>query len=128
MTADIATRLAAAKGGDRELDARIHGLIGDAYAPWSAADVEYAASDPERTCKPPHYTSSLDAALALVEAKLPGWDVRLTMQRRRDFAFADISGPLNGVSRYAVAEAATPPLALLLALLDALAQPAEDQP
>lgn len=61
---DLIARVEAA-GPDRGLDARVFMLIEGG----SEADADYAASNPEVTCRPPAYTASLDAALTLVPAK-----------------------------------------------------------
>lgn len=71
----LAERVEKAQGPDRALDARILMAISGG----SQADADYAASDPERTCAPPAYTASLDAAAALVPegwrlAYLGEWD------------------------------------------------------
>lgn len=65
----------------------------------------------------PHYTSSLDAVLALVEEKLPGWHVAImgagaTWQ-------ADVH-PLSGSFTLSRGHSVTPALALLKAFLTAL--------
>ncbi len=70
MTADLSAliaRLEAAEVGSRELDCRVvawsEGVIEGEH--WSDDDLEYALTDPDRTCDPEHVTTSLDAALAL---------------------------------------------------------------
>lgn len=70
---DLIKRLEAAEVGSRELDCRVvawaEGVIGGEH--WSDNDLEYAITDPDRTCNPEHVTTSLDAALALAERV--GW-------------------------------------------------------
>lgn len=60
---EIIERLGKAAGPDREIDR----LIANALLPWHGPD----------DCYPPHFahpvTASLDAALALVERKIPGF-------------------------------------------------------
>lgn len=59
---DLIARLEAAKEGSRELDAAI-----DIYVTGgSSADLAYVLEDVDRTLRPKHYTTSLDAALTLV--------------------------------------------------------------
>lgn len=80
MTADRATLLKlaadveAAEGPDRELDVRVHAALKLGHAmedipgwPWPAID-RWAALP---------YTASVDAALALMRGKLPGWSYHL---------------------------------------------------
>lgn len=69
----LAERCKQATGPDRELDARIYILISGG----SAADADYAATDPDVTCNPPPYTASLDAAVTLLPDGW-GWAVSTT--------------------------------------------------
>jgi len=64
----LVERLEKSSGPLRELDVLIFGLAVDLVdgKPWSDADLEYAASAAERTCNAPRYTSSIDAAMALL--------------------------------------------------------------
>lgn len=58
-------------GPDRALDVRILAQL-QQPGEWSGSDIEYACADPDRTCDPPRYTASVDAALALMDRVLPG--------------------------------------------------------
>jgi hypothetical protein len=62
MLDDLIARLEAAPKSSRELDARIENLL----AGGSEKDLAYILGDIERITRPPHYTTSLDAALTLV--------------------------------------------------------------
>lgn len=66
----------------------------------------------------PDLTGSLDAALALVERVLPGWELELTSEFRDDAVIwrVMLGDPLRGMD----GESSTPALALLAALLRAL--------
>ncbi|WP_300379547.1 hypothetical protein [Henriciella sp.] len=72
----------------------------------------------------PAYTQSLDAALALVEEKLPGWAVANLAQQDDRTWWAELRrGQLTSYTGVAAAMTApTPALALLIALLTALTQ------
>jgi hypothetical protein len=60
------------------------------------------------------YTASIDAALALVERVLPGWQVNVS-------AFGNVAeASLGGRGVYPPIQAPTPPLAILVALLTAI--------
>lgn len=90
---DLISRVRAAKGPDRELDGRIAlhmGLVAEFFeshrVPFDEENVdgpEYFFGQPRWSgggvgYEAPHFTSSIDAALALVEMKLPakdGWRV-----------------------------------------------------
>jgi hypothetical protein len=69
--------------------------------------------------KPPPVTASLDAALALCERCLPGWEFSLEVERPADGPAVwrvEMGDPLRGWT----AEAPTPALAVVAALLRAL--------
>lgn len=101
---DLIARVEACTGPDRELDAAIAALL----APTD--DPSYAAFENGRDY-PDLYTSSLDAVLALVTEKLPGWHKKL--EEREPLVW------IASIGRFQ-AEAITPALALLLALLRAI--------
>jgi hypothetical protein len=68
---------------------------------------------------PPAYTASVDAALALVERVLPGWEFALQVERPADGPAiwrVEMGDPL----RHWTSEAATPALALLASMLRAI--------
>jgi len=119
---DLLERVTAAAGPDRELDCRLFAdllMRPDGYAvvgfsPGTVAYVE-APVTTVRYLAAPHYTSSLDSALALVERLLPGWEWRVERQS------ADLWIHLpKHCQKLACAKGATPALALLAALLRAL--------
>jgi len=105
-------RVENATGPDRELDAAIRDAL---YEP-----VKRGAWTP--------FTSSLDAALALVEEKLPGtfWHVAKGRTRPDEPLFgAELVSPEHGGVNVAVEHESSVALALILALLRALS--ARDQ-
>ena len=119
---DRATLLALEKrceqavGPDRKLDARIYIWITGG----SAADADYAATDPDVTCNPPRYTASLDAAVTLVpdgHEWLRKNEICMTVYREPD--------DLKEWARHIDARAATPALALCAAALRARAEMGE---
>lgn len=132
---ELIERLEKADGPDRELDLAVA---------WSVERDRYrAAYWNGRTGKPtpgplpdkldglariavwavcPHYTASIDAALALVERKLPGcrWSIDRTDEGDPDVWF-DVT-----VNEAFVQKAHSAPLAILLALLKALNSESSD--
>lgn len=67
------------------------------------------------------FTSSVDAVLSLIEKKLPGWASGFDAGPKTIIAFVDRHDYADRwLSAAFTAEAATPALALLLALLEAL--------
>lgn len=148
MNSDIAAlieRIEAASGPGRELDAHISFLIGDHKivsrssgwaifeAPfeqgnWAAASgcksYDDAISMLASFLSLPAYTTSIDAAVALVERMLPGqqWTLGQNIHHRYWLCTLNvISGDPEGVTAMASSHAApTPPLAVLAALLRAL--------
>lgn len=125
---DLLERVEKAEGPDREIDVALwlHTTPG---ATRRGTHVKHAHSDAEWDVDEtrdatgylvvvPAYTASLDAALALVERKLPGWTWRLdSPDSASEPAFARLSGP---EWRSGAGWAKTPALALLAALLRAL--------
>lgn len=95
---DLETRLAVATGSDRALDAELWRLV----EPWD-----------ERT--PPDYTGSVDRALDLVHALLPGWSWHVGWNATGVLPYAT----LHHGERLVEAAAPTVPLALLRALFRA---------
>lgn len=128
-------KLKAATGPDRELDAEVALHLtkpeGDG-AYWSMPLRE----GPE-ACAPgtlwgknrgfrsiledaPEYTASIDAALALVAEKLPGWDWELCLDRGEyDFQLTSRRPELS-CTYYAGFTKSSPAIAILIALLTAL--------
>ena len=135
---ELLERVRKAEGGNRELDAALFVvLVPNPRDPW-----RYWHADMERpgiVLDGPHdaqaenapaYTTSLDAALALMEAKLPGcrWNV---WKNRQGIHGAEVCMDLAG----GVSKGSTPALALVAILLKTLmaqerqlpAQPEEEQ-
>jgi hypothetical protein len=74
----------------------------------------------------PAYTSSLDAALALVERVLPGWEILITNEGDPADTWVASIGPRDTFTSFET-QRPTPALALLSALLSAKL-PVEDKP
>lgn len=110
------------KGADRETDALIQYWIAKPALQNVGPVSEYLATDLAR--RAPAYTSSLDAALGLVEATLPGaaWSIAKMF---RDYAaqVTVVEGFVDIVPVDFRGRAPTPALALLSALLAALSDP-----
>lgn len=111
---ELLIRVKEAKGPDRELDATVHKkLVGLClrYYVNPTGPFYYAL---------PRYTLSIDAALALVERKLPGWrgDIDTAPFEPGDLCGARFFPP--GKITNIAEQAATPPLAILAAILSAL--------
>jgi len=142
MHSELIARLEKATGPDREIDARLDhatrraGIVwglGDNFGVTPAdvvdhwTDEQWAERSKELAQSMPHYTSSLDAALALIERVMPGalWRIEkqgpvalsiYAAESRHLHAFwatCGLPGEQEG------AHGATPALALLLALLRA---------
>ena len=112
---DLIARLEAATGPDPELDKLISlELVGfdPDRLPTHWPDIGRPAS--------PHapYTASLDAAIALVEAKLPGWWWAVGHYGPDGLCAANVS--LSGSTAHIDCEAPTAPLAILVALCRSL--------
>ena len=126
MTANLLSRLQGLTAPDREVDA----LIWLEFAPgatrkqWSyihtatgrECHVDETRDVNGRLIVVPELTASLDAAVALCERVLPGWD---------GFAPINATGeawvwPAGGMSRGHRANGPTPAIALLIAILTAL--------
>lgn len=142
---ELRERLEAASGPDREIDVWMHAVLGfdtprvDIYFPegtlqhwWKQSHLRFGGAgtrDPLRLIRPftdpihevPTYTSSLDAALALVERKLPGWgwQVHSKSDSPHNDCFAFLGEDVADGPAYR-AYAKTPALALCLALLRAV--------
>lgn len=120
---DLQQRVRAATGADRELDAAIYIAVVKGENP-----DDYRINQQFAHLITP-YTASLDAALALVEAKLPGWKRKLSTERHASFldyqAHAELMDrdwpdPNAGYGLVYGGHGATEPLALLDALCSAL--------
>ena len=149
---ELIARLVAARGPDRELDAQVwvvtgptDGVVGlcgfeadaawhyeyDAEGRFPGDVVEYAVNPdgkrlPQARREAPPFTASIDAALTLLERKLPGWTHghekfpanELFNAGGYQFFAAEDHSRLDG--GYGHGEARTLPLAICLALLKAL--------
>lgn len=108
-------KLSAATGPDRDIDGALVEVFATHPPLWKrkrGSTSEWGNDHPLSSWDAPRYTASLDAALALVEKKLPGWDWEV-----HNNGLARLLSP-EGNSIYA--NAPTPALALCLALLRAL--------
>lgn len=61
-----------AEAGSRELDLNLHARVAQ-RGEWAEGDILYALTDVEGTTAPPHYTTSLDAIVALIERNKLLW-------------------------------------------------------
>lgn len=133
---ELLLRVEGATEGSRELDADLWIAVGprpmgDNFAHWIhdwepgwepgpyAGDVQMVENGGVFTS--PEFTASLDASLALVDRTLPGW-LFIVDNLSRDRPYASLAlndGPI------ADGKAATPPLAVIAALLSALISQAE---
>jgi hypothetical protein len=142
---DLIGRVEKASGADRELDARLDFAMNRVPIYWGRGD-DFGLSTPEyvdawtdaewceagRTLSSthPHFTADLNAVIALIERKLPGWSVQLCQNRpakpgREWSAWLEPPSTANidkDVDLEAVKD--TPALALLLAFLRAYEQEA----
>ena len=124
---ELIERLEAACEGSRELDAAMFRAIGaplpdkfanlnleltwgpdgSAYMPVGEMQVRY---------DPPAYTLSIDAIVAIIERKLPGWHIQV--ERHPDFCDATLWPSPD--APYWLTHAATMPMALCASFLRAL--------
>lgn len=123
----LRAKVAALSGPDREVDGSIALALGLAPAGSFRLQVIGDGGDfgtgPYDIWKSPSYTASIDAAVALIERLLPVWRGLLDIG---DWApSGGYMARLEGADGHASAEGATPALALLLALLDALIERAQ---
>lgn len=109
----LAERVEAATGPDREIDFGLHEMASKAPSVVPPKYLRIGGDSPST----PFYTSSIDAALGLVERVLPGWS--------KDIYIADngsavkLASPLpRSVEHWGTSETTTP-LAILSALLRA---------
>ena len=116
MTANLLSRLQGLTAPDREVDAAIGLAIGgwtlSDEGPYGTINVPDEGSYPNHPGSLyPSFTESLDAAVALCERVLPGYEWTVDKSGGRGFA---------GVGQSFNEEAATPAIALLIAILTAL--------
>jgi hypothetical protein len=116
---ELAAMLDAAAGPAREIDNKIATVLDG----WSASDV-VGFYDLMHTHKPlPKYTSSIDAALALVERLLPGWAFNVCFRAAGDTTGDDAGWSVELRRPYEwlpFSTAPTAPLAILKALVAAM--------
>lgn len=81
-----------------ELIEKLESTRGPFYALDQELFLELAWEGQGDTRTPPNYTASVDAALALVERKLPGWGYRIGTCHLSDdaFVFPDFNSPKHG--------------------------------
>jgi len=104
----LIARLEAAEAGGRELDYEIRDALNDPH--WNIR-------------VPADWTTSLDAALALAERVLPGWQITLSTKGGEMPPWVQIYPlPLEEDNYLDPEFAATPALALCIAILKAKAQ------
>jgi hypothetical protein len=129
---DLIRRLEALDGPDRELDAEIDvGLFGGETV-WKTTNYTMEQYPASRRANPsyvggfasehvPHYTASLDDAIALTIKVLPGWTIANIGQDDRKGWHAEIrKGYQTSYSTVKIGGASLPAIALLLALIPAL--------
>lgn len=140
---DLLTRLREARGADRELDAAIFRATGGQLPEQFASlklDLEWQddgtalmpVGDMQVRYQAPAFTSSVDAAIALIERVLPGWTVAHIGQD--DFKLWHVElreGYQTSFTRVVRSHATlrgapTPALALVIALVEAVK--AQQQP
>lgn len=122
--AELLERVKKAEGPSALLDGELYATIGGAPHTTTSGGrtIPFIAKGDPREY--PAYTASIDAALALVERKLPGasWSVRTAMEGgyAADVPFVQLKDmhPLPVLAR-------TAPLAILAALLTALHNPGD---
>ena len=123
--ADIEKWLEEAEGAYRELDQMLHEeLVGlkmyeSFFTRSNDVCIRYYPGPPGPEYRAlPHYTASIDAALALVEERLPGAEIRICTL----YGVADVELPLNIRNHgpfYAERKDGNIAIALLLALIRA---------
>lgn len=121
---ELIERVEKCSGPDRELDRMIFALLsrgwsfplrGAGLEEWRAA-IEYGINT--------HYTSSLDAALALVEEKFPGCEISISRDATSPEWMADIC---DGRQAICSENGPNPAVAVLSALLRALSNGARTE-
>ena len=125
---DLIKRVESASEGDRELDGDICvALDGGGEIVWKQANYTMEAYPARKVARAnyvggiayehvPHYTASLDAAIALCARALPGTEIEISTLYGIPSATVGLNDSVNGQTR---ATAATLPLALVLAILRA---------
>lgn len=113
---DILARLRAATGPDERTDILIENVLGIAVFQRDPK-VGYGDADYNRVLLRP-YTARVDAALALVEEKFPGWDWNLS-NNPPGFYLGEMHGEDEDFA-WSVGDGKTAPLAILTALFQML--------
>lgn len=127
----IIERVEKASGPDRELDYSLVKLFDEAQFSWCQKEYELMLAECQIAGREeairrsafggcPHYTSSLDAVMGLIERRLPettGWHIHRVPTNHPPRALADVLPP--GLLRYS-AEHQNPVIALLAAALRAI--------
>lgn len=129
---DLLARVEAATGPDRELDDSL--ALASGWHPPGVDPRLFSNPDTHRLYAhhAPAFTASLDAALALCERVLPGWRWTLDSESNREGVPRGKPGASVYIDQYDPdapfhsAEAPTPALALLAAMLKALDAQAKD--
>lgn len=111
MTSDLITRLSKLDAPDREVDAEIHALFHETI--WKFEDGRKVFRDI------PSYTASVDAAIALAERVLPSDFIDIEVNQRRHMGVLSGRAEICAPNFEAEVRAATPAIALLIALLRA---------
>jgi hypothetical protein len=118
---EVTGRLEGASGGSVDLDAHVYCALNPGWRPGIGIQVGAVISHGAmRGVKP--YTSSLDAALALVEEKLPGWRWSIGGPYPSGLYRAGFFGSAEAdwQAIHAPVYARTAPIAVLIALLRSL--------
>lgn len=115
---ELLERVKAATGPDREIEARVVCAIFDSPSYESMRREGY--SDKDLTDGHPTYTDSIDAALELLAVSLPNWRYDLHSPRMGQAWEVVLMDGASASRRIVVGHAATAPLAILAALLQAL--------
>lgn len=113
----LLSRVESGSGADRELDESIARYVAGLPA---TLRLGHELLGDERTVPRHHpaYATDLNAVVALVEAKLPGWGWDITYRAAWGTSAAHVIGPTREAKPY-VATAPTPARALLAALIRA---------
>ncbi len=129
--ASLLEQVRSAKGADRELDWHVADATGHESFNTTIQGMWQPYMTGSRADKAvPAYTASIDAALALVDRKLPGWSWKVVGEPAATNPHCAVirnAGKLSDVAPASVASHRTAPLAILLALLTALITQGDSQ-
>lgn len=119
-------RVMAATGPDRRLDVAVHVVVTNSGRLGDYASVdEYTNSAIQLGWNTPSVTSSVDAVLAIVGRRFPGWSWKIVGEPGSTYGYCAVlrNAPrLSDVANAFVASQRTAPLAILAATLSALAK------